>query len=176
MGIFAVLAETFRYPAKLNLQALQDEIQSLPEGTVKAHLDCFMKRANGLGRDEWDELYTSTLDLNPVSPPYVGYMIWGHHYARGRFLACLNHAMRSGGVDLDGELPDHLVPVLRYLDRAPEPLAELESVLVEALQAMVKSLAKIDADNLYLDPLAATLEAAGSWQPVGRKEFPDVLE
>lgn len=176
MGIFAVLAETFRYPAKVSVQTLQEEIQSLPEGAVKAHLECFMIRLNRLGRDEWEKLYTSTLDLNPVSPPYVGYMIWGDHYARGEFLARLNRDMRAAGVDLDGELPDHLVPVLRYLERVAEPIAELESVLAPALQGMLLSLAKIDAENLYLEPLAATLEAAGSWQPVGRKEFPDVLE
>lgn len=166
MGVFSILAETFRYPAACRLQALERELQAVPSGPVRDHLVRFTNRLEQLSLNEWEELYTSTLDLNPASPPYIGYMIWGDHYARGRFLARLNHAMQEIGMDLDGELPDHLVPVLRYLDRVPEPIPELASVLLPAVQAMVNALVKVDADNPYLEPLAATLEASAPMEEV----------
>ena len=166
MGVFSILAETFRYPAPGRQQMLEKQLQSLQHGAARDHLECFMTRLKKLRLNEWEELYTSTLDLNPDTPPYIGYMIWGDYYMRGRFLAQLNHAMQEASIDLDGELPDHLVPVLRYLDRVPDPIEELKAVLVPAVQAMVDSLAKIDPNNLYLEPLTATLEASGWMEEV----------
>ena len=74
-------------------------------------------------------------------------------------MAELKPAMREAGIELDGELPDHIVPVLRYLDQANEIHEELEIILAPAVQSMVSSLAEIDPENLYLEPLAAVLEA-----------------
>jgi nitrate reductase delta subunit len=158
MGVYNVLAEAFRYPIPGFLERLRAGISSLPAGPVRERLEVFAARAGHLTLDEWEQLYTRTLDLNPISPPYVGYLLWGDNYARGQFMAQLSQAMHQTGVDLEGELPDHLVPLLRYLDLAPGTLADLEHTLKPALEVMTQSLAKVDPDNLYLEPLAAVLE------------------
>jgi nitrate reductase delta subunit len=159
MGELRVLAEAFRYPTTGHLAALARETEGLPPGPVRIQLETFVEQVATLSLGHWEELYTRTLELNPAAPPYIGYVTWGENYARGRFLAALNHAMREQAIDLDGELPDHLVPVLRYLDRASRPIAELRDVLEPALRSIHGALNKADPDNPYQGLLAATLNA-----------------
>jgi len=161
MGVFAVLAEAFRYPVPGFLERLREGIASLPAGPARERLQVFATHAADLSLDEWEQLYTRTLDLNPISPPYIGYLLWGDNYARGQFMARLSRGMRESGVNLEGELPDHLVPLLRYLDRVPEAQAELAYALKPAFRAMAQSLADVDPHNLYLEPLAVALDAIG---------------
>jgi len=66
-----------------------------------------------LGRLE--EIYTGTFDLQVVCYPYVGYQLFGESYKRGAFLAKLNGEYRAHGFSAEGELPDHLAVVLRFL-------------------------------------------------------------
>jgi nitrate reductase delta subunit len=163
MGELAVLAEAFRYPKPGRLALLQHQTAALAPGPARTQLEGFIQRVTGFSLGQWEELCTRTLELNPTAPPYVGYVIWGENYARGRFMAVLNHAMREEGVDLDGELPDHLVPVLRYVDRVSTPIAELSDVLEPALRSIHDALAKADPDNPYLGLLAAALESVPAY-------------
>ena len=110
-----------------------------------------MKKIRPLSPGEWEELYTRTLDLNPPSAPYVGFQTWGESYQRGAFLSKMNRELLENGIDLQGELPDHLIPVLRYLGQVSEPLPELIEVLGPAVQRMTAGLRKADPDNPYLD-------------------------
>jgi nitrate reductase delta subunit len=159
MGSYAVLAEAFRYPAPDHLEALQVQTAALTPGSVRSGLDAFLRVISELTLSEWEELYTSTFDLNPVAPPYIGYAIWGKNNARGQFMAALNQEMRAAGIDLDGELPDHLVPVLRLLDRTMVLPTSLAPVLEPALQSICQLLVKVDPQNPYVGPLAVTLES-----------------
>jgi nitrate reductase delta subunit len=79
-------------------------------------------------------------------------------------MATLNHALRQEEIDLDGELPDHLVPVLRYLDRTPTPIAELTNILQPALDSIREALNETDPDNPYLGLLVAAREALPLYQ------------
>ena len=65
----------------------------------------FVEKIVPLSLSEQEELFTRTLDLSPLSAPYVGYHVWGESYKRGEFMAALNKEMKELGVDLDGELP-----------------------------------------------------------------------
>jgi nitrate reductase delta subunit len=65
-------------------------------------------------------------------------------------------------VDPEGELPDHLVPILRYLNATDQPIPELIEQLEPALQRMIKILRKKDKDNPYLSLFKAVLEVAQS--------------
>lgn len=158
MGEFAVLAEAFRYPTSGHLAALRRKAAGLPPGPVRTQLEIFVEQVAALSLGQWEELCTRTLELNPTAPPYIGYCIWGENYARGRFLATLNQAMREHAIDLDGELPDHLIPVLRYLDQGSSPLPELKSALQPALRSIHDALNKADPGNPYLGLLAAALD------------------
>ncbi|HMN11985.1 MAG TPA: hypothetical protein PKD55_06635 [Bellilinea sp.] len=171
MGIYAVLAEAFRYPDSLRLESLESQYRELPPGPVKELMMSFLQRVQMLSLHEWESLYTTTFDLNPTAPPYIGYMIWGDQYQRGQFLAQLSGSMRTADIDQDDELPDHLVPVLRYMDKTPGVWNELGKFLLPAVRAMQESLEKADPDNPYLNLLSAALLAFAA-----EKETSHVLE
>ena len=104
----------------------------------------------GLGALE--ELYTATFDLKPVCYPYIGFQLFGETYKRGEFLALLNARYRECGLVVQGELPDHLGQILRYLARTWDADLVLEGV-IPALERMIEQL----EDNPYRDPMRAIL-------------------
>jgi nitrate reductase delta subunit len=165
MGSNAILAEAFRYPSPDRLEQLEYWTLDLPPGPVKNSLASFLGKALELTLGEWEELYTRTWDLNPLAVPYIGFQLWGEDYRRGNFMARLQAAYREAGVELDGELPDHLVPVLQYLDRANEPLPELLEALPQAVEKMAAALKKSEPENPYL----ILIESVGNATPVGAR-------
>lgn len=154
---FTVLAEAFRYPAPGHLAALEKGVQELPAGEEKRNLAVFLSKVKDLSLGQWEELHTRTLDLNPPAAPYVGYQTWGESYRRGEFLSKMNREVMENDIETDGELPDHLIPVLRYLARVDSPLPELLTVIGPAVQRMTEGLRQLDAHNPYLELLESTL-------------------
>jgi nitrate reductase delta subunit len=149
MGNYVFFAEALRYPAPGRLTGLQLRLSELAPGATQQVCRAFLSNIEKMSISDWEELYTRTLDLNPTTIPYIGFQIWGESYRRGEFLAQMNKAMQSHAVDLDGELPDHLVPVLRYLEVAPEPLPQLSEVIRVAVQRMIDVLHKQEPQNPY---------------------------
>ncbi len=158
---YTLLAMAFRYPAPGRLAELREGLKSLPEEAagVKGALQAFLDKVGRLSLGEWEELHTRTLDLNPLAAPYVGFQTWGEAYLRGVFLSRMAQALAENGIDPEGELPDHLAPVLRYLGRVTEPLPELVDVLEPAVQRMQAVLGRADPGNPYLDLLEAAQAA-----------------
>jgi nitrate reductase delta subunit len=151
----AVVAEGFRYPAPGALAQLRDRVRRMPTGPARKDMERFVAGIAVLDLGEWEELHTRTLDLSPLFVPYVGHAAWGENYRRGEFMAEMKGALREAGVDPSGELPDHIEPVLRYLDVAPEPLPDLLDVLPGAVEKMTMELKKAEPDNVYRYLLAA---------------------
>jgi nitrate reductase delta subunit len=146
---YTLLAESFRYPVPGRLEELERGLKSI-QGDARKGYAAFVKGIQKLSLTEWEELYTITWDLNPVAAPYIGYQMWGENYQRGNFMSNLNRELLNAGIDCDGELPDHLIPVLRYLAAAPEPLPELLEIWPTALERISAALKKADAGNPYL--------------------------
>jgi nitrate reductase molybdenum cofactor assembly chaperone NarJ/NarW len=165
MGIFAYLAEAFRYPAAGRIEWLRSGLARLPEGPVKRGCAVFLQEVGGLSLSQWEELYTHTLDLNPAAAPYIGFQVWGESYQRGNFLSQLNRALCEQGIDLDGELPDHLIAALRYLDVASQPLPELLEALGPAIDKMQAALRKSQPGNPYIDLMETVKQASSIRQP-----------
>ena len=159
MSTYALLAEALRYPAPGRIEILQAGTIEMPEGAVKRAFSTFVAGVQDLSLGEWEELHTRTLDLNPPSAPYLGYQMWGDSYQRGNFMANLNQTFRAEEIDLDGELPDHLIPILSYLDSVSRPLPELVEVLEPALERMLAGLRKAEAGNPYTHLLEAILRS-----------------
>ncbi len=155
-----LLAEAFRYPAPGRLEALESAFQGLPPGRERELVRAFLERIGRLSLGAWEELHTRTLDLNPPAAPYFGFQTWGESYQRGQFLSRLNGELMRAGIDADGELADHLIPVFRYLAGAAAPLPELLEVLEPALSRMSAALRKADAENPYLSLLDAAQSLA----------------
>jgi nitrate reductase delta subunit len=159
MGKFGVIAKALQYPRPGQFEALQREWRGLPSGDFKKELGRFLERIEPLSLGEWEELHTRTWDLNPQAIPYVGFHRWGESYQRGNFMSRLNREMAALNVERKGELPDHLAPVLRYLEVTNSPLPEVMENLLLSLKAMSESLKKAERDNPYRWLLNAT-EAA----------------
>jgi len=77
-----------------------------------------------------EEIYTGTFDLQVICFPYVGYQLFGESYKRGAFLVKLKEEYRAHGFVADGELPDHLAVILRFMATLKEVDAELEQDLI----------------------------------------------
>ena len=157
MGMYSLLAEALRYPAPGRIEILQAAEMQMPEGDLKKKFNAFLVGVGDLTLAEGEELYTRTLDLNPPAAPYLGYQMWGDSYQRGQFMSSLNQAFRAEEIDLDGELPDHLIPILRYLDLVSDPLAELVEILEPAVGRMLAGLRKAESNNPYDHLLSAIL-------------------
>ncbi|MBI3950379.1 MAG: nitrate reductase [Acidobacteria bacterium] len=147
--MYKVLADALQYPTPGTIELLRAGLEQMPAGAVKKAFSEFVERVQALSLTEWEELHTRTLDLGPIVAPYVGWQIWGENYKRGEFMAQLNQALMESDIHPEGELPDHLIPIFRYLDANPEPLPELVEVLEPAVRAMRKALHKAEPDNPY---------------------------
>lgn len=154
----AALADFFRYPSPGFVSVLTGQLSQISEERAQEACAAFLDKVEKLTLGEWEELYTRTLDITPPIVPYIGFQIWGESYQRGNFLAQMNRAICTAGVDAEGELPDHLLPVLRYLDAVQYPIPELLDALLPAIKKMQTALRKADPEN----PYNFLLEAA--WQ------------
>jgi nitrate reductase delta subunit len=157
--LLEALALALDYPLPGRLETLWRLWIECPRSGPKQKLERFLRQVEDLSLEEWEELYTRTLDLTPTTAPYVGFAVYGESYQRGEFLAALTRAFREEGVDPGSELPDHLANVLRYLARAKNPLPELVEILPQALATMRKTLKTLDANSPYLLVLEAASEA-----------------
>jgi nitrate reductase delta subunit len=147
------------YPHPQALERLQTSTRDLAAGEIRRQMEDFVADVSRLELGEWEELHTRTLDLSPLFVPYVGHVVWGESYRRGAFMADLQRAQLDAGVDQQGELPDHLAPILAYLAAVDQPLDDLVEVLPGAVTTMRRELAKSDPDNPYRHVLAAAAAA-----------------
>jgi len=171
MGTYAILAEGLRYPTPGRLADLESLIANLPDGEVKVQFGKFISAIKALKFSEWEELHTRTLDLDPPAAPYIGFQTWGDSYQRGTFMSLLNRAITENNVETDGELPDHLMPVLRLKDTLAQPLDPLEEVLTAAVERIRGQLTKVDPANPYVHLLSAISAACAS---AGRTDGPSL--
>lgn len=172
MHVAEVIALGFDYPSPGSLDVLADAVETSTHGVVKRHLGRLIAELETLELGKWEELHTATLDLSPLFVPYIGHVAWGENYRRGEFMADMNAAMKHLGIDLHGELPDHIAPVLRYLSIAAEPRDDLIQELPNAVETMAKTLAKASPVNPYRHLLAAVVDFTADLQPltIGAKQ------
>lgn len=159
MNIYALLAQSLVYPYEGLLDELQAGVAAAGKGTAQKKFAAFLKQIGRLSLAAWEELATRTLDLSPAAAPYVGFQVWGESYQRGAFMAQLNRALAELDIDPAGELPDHLVPVLRYLAVADPPLPELAEHLKTALERMIAIMREKERGNPYVHVYQAALAA-----------------
>ncbi len=69
-------------------------------------------------------------------------------------------ALEFEGVPMNGELPDHLDPVLRYLAVADPPLPSLAQAFPASVATMTKKLKESDDTSPYLHLLKAIAAVA----------------
>ena len=160
MGDASTVAMAMRYPREGSLERLTNEVAMIVDKATQRAMSNFVAQIGSRSLAEWEELHTATVDLSPKFVPYVGHAVWGENYRRGAFMADLARAMADAGVELHGELPDHLDPILRYIDEVPDPHPDVVEVLPVALMRMSKELRKSDKKNPYRHVLDAAQTVA----------------
>jgi nitrate reductase delta subunit len=153
------LALAYQYPTPGSTKRLWDRLKALPASNPKSLLERFLNSISELTLSEREELYTRTLDLTPLTAPYIAYSVYGEDYRRGSFMAAMNRELAAHEVNTAGELPDHLIPVLRYLAVASEPLTELVELVGPALKQVHHTLKVLEKNNPYLLLIEATQQA-----------------
>ena len=142
------LASLFRYP---------DSPLVVPRG--KPELDAFANEMAALDVTAQQATYTSTFDLAPSCPPYLGVHLFGDENPdRARLMVGLRLAYRRAGIESHtAELPDHIAEVLEFADRAEgEERDDLLRLVVQpALRKMQQILAP--TANPYRHLVAAAL-------------------
>jgi nitrate reductase molybdenum cofactor assembly chaperone NarJ/NarW len=160
--VLSTFAELLAYPAADPVEAARRCRALLRDRPAAPLLDGFLSRAARARPHELEEVYSATFDLDPACAPYVGHHLAGDSPKRGLFMARLAQAYRDDGFEggaRQGELPDHVTVVLRYLAAAPEGpsrTAVLEDALVPALEKMIAALP--EGDDAYRPVLAALRE------------------
>jgi nitrate reductase delta subunit len=114
----AGIAELLEYPTRDPRPPLARVLARVGP-RIARDLDRYAAWALGTTQHEREELHTTTFDLSPLCPPYVGHHLCGESPVRGLFLARLAgvyaaHGFRPPG----GELPDHVASALRFASAA----------------------------------------------------------
>jgi nitrate reductase delta subunit len=133
----AAYAALFAYPGG-DLGAAAARIAALVGRGAREGLERFGAWLARTSPAEREEEHTAVFDLEPACPPYVGFHLVGDGPPRGAFLARLAGVYRARGFVPEGELPDHLAVVLRFLSEAdgPDRDALLSDGVVPALGGM----------------------------------------
>jgi len=172
MHVAEAIALGFRYPNPSSAANLREATETATRGAVQRCLRQFVAAIEDLQLGEWEELHTATLDLSAPFVPYVGHVQWGDNYRRGEMMAELKGAMSAAGVELGGELPDHIEPILRYLAVAEAPHPELVDILRPSVATMSKTLADAAPNNPYQHLLDAVEVFTADLRPltIGRSQ------
>jgi nitrate reductase delta subunit len=141
--IFHLFADLLEYPRSSLTESVR-ECEALvspgnPEAATLLHaFRCFVEDAL-LGKVQ--ELYTRTFDLDATYHPYVGHHLFGESYKRSAFMVGLKERYKAYDLVVEGELPDHLAVMLRFLslcEDASQTAAIVQEAMAPALERMVK--------------------------------------
>jgi nitrate reductase delta subunit len=120
------------------------------------HLSLFAAKTSTLSLEEFEELYTRTFDINPVSSLEIGWHLYGETYERGSFLVKMRQVLKTLEIPESTELPDHLSHALLALEK----LGGSKEAHELAIQYVAPALTKIlegfkDKQNPYEHVLLA---------------------
>lgn len=94
-----------------------------------------------------EELFTSAFDLQAISFPYVGYQLCGESQARTLFLLKLQELYKEQSFSSEGELPDHLSVMLRFIASIDDPTGNAEIISDGLLPALEKIIQGIETSE-----------------------------
>ncbi len=146
--LFLLFADLLDYPGPRVAEAAS-ECQALVAPRSReaaALLGRFRAFAEQTPLARLEEVYTGTFDLDAACHPYVGYHLFGETYKRSVFLVGLRERYRKIGYTDGGELPDHLVVVLRFLAVTDDAILAEEIVREALLPALDRMAGGKDAD------------------------------
>jgi len=161
-NVFDLLADVLEYPTTRIAGQAEECILALESvsGKAKGHFEAFSIFCRDVPVNTLEEVYTETFDLQALCSPYVGYHLFGEDHARGMFMVKLKEHYLKEDYFVNGELPDHISIMLRYLSvtvRGDETRDLINLCLIPAVKKMIPLFK--DSGNPYQGVLQATLKA-----------------
>ncbi len=92
-------------------------VKELARSSTDDHLLAFAAATGSLSAEEFEELYTRTFDINPISSLEIGWHLYGETYERGSFLVKMRQLLKRLEIPESTELPDHLSHILLALEK-----------------------------------------------------------
>jgi nitrate reductase delta subunit len=111
-------ADMLDYPSSRLSMCIQDcieELNRLKLGNIQEILHRYSDFVQESTLGSLEELYTEIFDIGTSHCLYAGYHLLGDSYERSLFLQGLNERYAAAGFSHNGELPDHLPVMLRFL-------------------------------------------------------------
>jgi nitrate reductase molybdenum cofactor assembly chaperone NarJ/NarW len=163
-GPWALISFLLRYPSAEVIAArpaLADEVDALPDGSVRKSLELFMSDWTG-EPTALAARYVETFDLRRRASLHLTYYAHGDTRERGQALLRLKKLYRAAGLPMNtSELPDHLTIMLAFAALAPP--GHGEELLAEhrpAIELLRLSLHDLESPYAHLlDAIAACLPA-----------------
>ncbi len=146
--LFYLFADLLEYPQSDLTESVRECEALVSPGNPEAAalLDPLRSFVADAPLGDIQELYTRTFDLDATYHPYVGHHLFGESYKRSAFMVGLKERYKAYDFVVEGELPDHLAVMLRYLSLCEDDdqVAEIvRDAMVPALEKMIKK----DADS-----------------------------
>lgn len=139
---YALLADLFRYPEDNFLQVLEQCKEVLQDEYSEAlqALDMFANYIYTHTKDEREELFTKTFDVQPICYLDLGYVIFGEDYKRGAFLLHMQQEQEKVNNNCGSDLPDNLSNILTFFTKTTDEslIAELSvKILIPGVKKMI---------------------------------------
>lgn len=168
--VLNLLAQALDYP-RADLPAKAAALAGLLEredAVAAGALARFERFVAGKSLAQMEELYTQSFDMNPGSPLYVGYHLFGETYRRGEMMSALQGAYARHALDTHAELPDHLCQILRWLAHAADD-ADCAPLMKEYVLPAVQKVADSFRDdaNIYNLVIGAAARAVAQTAQTG---------
>lgn len=140
-AIYNALVALLTYPEADYPQRIEASVQVAPQ-ECRGQLETFAAQMRGLRTDQLQELFTQTLDLNPVCSLELGWHLFGENYERGLLMVRMREELRRYGLEESTELPDHLTHVLRLVERMEHEAAAdfVAACVLPALEKMLQAM------------------------------------
>lgn len=106
----------------------------------KVFLTKFANMTQDLSLVMFEELYTSTFDIQGICCLDLGFILFGEDYKRGEFLVGFSAMQKKYGVDIGTELADHLpnaMKLLHVMENGEERVELIKLALIPAVAKMI---------------------------------------
>jgi len=148
---YKIFADLLRYPegdySKMAADCLAMLQSRYPDAVVE--MQPFVDYMNAHTKDEREELYTKTFDVQPLCYLDLGYVLFGEDYKRGAFLLHMQHEQKKAGNDCGTDLSDNISNVLVWYTKTDdqEILNELAvKILIPGVEKMIAEFAQARID------------------------------
>jgi nitrate reductase assembly molybdenum cofactor insertion protein NarJ len=160
------LAMLFQYPdSEYSLRVR--EVESMLSQLYPDILLTFKEFADyvySASREELEELFARTFDVQAITTLDIGYVLFGDDYKRGELLVNLNREHRDSDNDCEDELADNLSNILKLVPKLKNTdLREelIDKIIMPALNKVIK---EFDVENINMR------------NKIYRKQFKTIIE